>query len=73
MSLEKMHGKNAREWMIPKSEKAREFALDQILLQLNDASNLKVGTYVNINDKALRWVIKEAQDALKQEPTLLEL
>ena len=32
MSLEKMHGKNAKEWMIPKSEKAREFALDQILL-----------------------------------------
>ena len=44
MSLEKMHGKNAKEWQIPKSDKAREFALDQILQQLNDESNLKVGS-----------------------------
>jgi len=31
MSLEKMHGKGAKEWMQPKSEKAREYALDQII------------------------------------------
>jgi serine/threonine-protein phosphatase PP1 catalytic subunit len=32
-----------------------------------------VGTFVNIQDKALRWIIKEAQELLKSEPTLLEL
>jgi len=31
MSLEKMHGKGAKEWMEPKDEKAREYALDQII------------------------------------------
>jgi len=31
MSLEKMHGKGAKEWQIPKNEEAREFALDDII------------------------------------------
>jgi len=31
MSLEKMHGKGAKEWMQPKTKEAREYALDQII------------------------------------------
>jgi len=40
---------------------------------LTEASNFKVGTYVNLQDKAIRWLIKESQEILKKEPTLLEI
>ncbi len=32
-----------------------------------------MGTYINLHDKAIRWLIKEAQEIFKKEPTLLEL
>jgi len=34
---------------------------------------MKIGTYINLHDKAIRWVIKEVQDIFKKEPTLLEI
>ena len=73
VSLVKIYGKNSKEWVIPRSSNAREFAIDMILHQLTDAQNLKVGTFVNLHDKAIRWVIKEAQEILKKEPSLLEI
>jgi serine/threonine-protein phosphatase PP1 catalytic subunit len=73
VSLVKIYGKNSKEWVIPRSSNAREFAIDMILHQLTDAQNMKVGTYINLHDKAIRWVIKEAQEIVKKEPTLLEL
>lgn len=73
VSLVKQYGKNAKEWVLPRTAKAREFALDMILHQLNDAQNQKIGTFVNLNEKAIRWVIREAQEIFKKEPSLLEL
>jgi len=73
VSLVKIYGKNSKEWMIPRSARAREFAIDMILHQLTDAQNLKVGTFVNLQDKAIRWIIKEAQEILKKEPSLIEI
>lgn len=40
---------------------------------LNEASSLKVGTYVNLHEKAIKWLIREAQEILKKEPTFIEL
>jgi len=40
---------------------------------LKDAKNLKVGTFINLPDKSIRWLVKEAQEILKKEPTLLEI
>jgi hypothetical protein len=37
VSLVKIYGKNSKEWMIPRSARAREFAIDMILHQLTDA------------------------------------
>ncbi len=44
-----------------------------ILFMLNEASSFKVGTYVNLHEKAIKWLIREAQEILKKEPTLIEL
>lgn len=44
-----------------------------IIHQLLDAKRLKVGSYVNLNDRAIKWLIKEAQQIFKKEPMLLEL
>ena len=57
LSLVKMYGKNSKEWMQPRSARAREFALDMILHQLNEANNLKVGTYINLHEKAIKWLV----------------
>jgi len=40
---------------------------------LNEASACKVGTYINLNDKSIRWIIKEVQEIFKKEPSLIEL
>lgn len=32
-----------------------------------------MGTYVNLNDRAIKWLIKEAQSIFRKEPMLLEL
>lgn len=34
---------------------------------------MKVGTYINLPEKAIKWLIKEIQEILKKESTLLEL
>jgi hypothetical protein len=73
VSLVKIYGKNSKDWVIPRSANAREFAIDMILHQLTEAQNLKVGTFINLHDKAIRWIIKEAQEILKKEPTLIEI
>ena len=43
-----MYGLESKEWVTPKSKIEKEFALDMILLQLTEANNLKVGTFVNL-------------------------
>lgn len=60
VNLVKVYGKNSKEWAMPRSARAREFAIDMILHQLNEASTLKVGTYINLPEKAIKWIIKEA-------------
>ena len=44
-----------------------------ILFQLLEVQNQKVGTYVNLHEKAIRWLIRESQDIFKKEPSLIEL
>lgn len=44
-----------------------------ILHQLNEAQSLKVGTYINLPEKSIKWIIKEAQEIFKKESTLVEL
>ena len=73
LSLVKIYGKNSKDWVIPRSARAREFALDMILHQLNEAQSLKVGTYINLPEKSIKWIIKEAQEIFKKESTLVEL
>lgn len=58
---------------MPRTPDEKSFALDMILHMLNEATKFKVGTYVEIPDKAIRWIIKEVQDIFKHESTLLEL
>ena len=60
LNLVKIYGKNSKEWTIPRSARAREFAIDMCLHQLNEAQNLKVGTYINLPERAIKWLIKEA-------------
>ena len=40
---------------------------------LNEAHNLKFGTYINLHEKCIKWLCREGQDLIKSEPTLLEL
>lgn len=32
-----------------------------------------MGTFINLHEKAIRWIIREAQEIFKKEPSLLEL
>lgn len=32
-----------------------------------------MGTYVNLNDRSIRWLIREVTDIFKSEPSLIEL
>ena len=73
LNLLKLHGKGAKDWTPPKSARVREFALDMVLFQLNEAQTFKVNTFVNLHEKAIKWIIREAQEIIKKEPTLLEL
>ena len=58
LNLVKVYGKNSKEWTQPRSERESQFALDNIIYQLNDAKNMKVGTFINLPDKSIRWLIK---------------
>lgn len=62
-----------KEWLPPKSQKAKEFALDMILDQLFEAKQLKINTFINLHDRSIKWLIKESLQILKKEPMLLEL
>ena len=42
-------------------------------MMLNDAKNYKVGTFIELNDKAIKWLIKEVQEIFKRESSLVEL
>jgi len=42
-------------------------------MQLNMAKSKKVGTLVELEDKSIRWLIKEAQEIFKRESTLIEI
>ena len=44
-----------------------------VLHQLNEAKNMKVNTFINLNERAIKWLIRECQEVIKKEPTLLEL
>ena len=55
----KQYGKNVKEWIAPKTPVTKRFALDMILYQLNEASTMKVGTYIDLPDKAIKWLIRE--------------
>ncbi len=48
IALVKQYGLESKEWSTPKTKIAKDFALDMVLLQLTEANNLKVGTYVNL-------------------------
>ena len=74
LNLVKQYGLNSKEpWIAPKTANAREFALDIMLLQLTEASSLKVGTMIPLPEKSIQWLVKEAQQLFKLEPSLLEL
>ena len=49
LTLVKTYGLESKEWVTPKTKNAKEFALDMVLLQLTEANNMKVGTYVNLH------------------------
>ena len=49
LSLVKIYGLEAKDWVTPKTPNAKEFALDMILLQLTEANNMRVGTFVNLH------------------------
>jgi hypothetical protein len=34
---------------------------------------MKINTNINLPEKAIKWIIKEAQEVFKKEPSLLEL
>lgn len=54
LSLVKQYGLNSKEpWVAPKTANAREFALDMMLLQLTEASSLKVGTMIPLPEKSI--------------------
>ena len=59
MNLIKLYGKGVKDWTPPKSERVRQFALDMILHQLNEAKNMKVNTFINLNERAIKWLIRE--------------
>ena len=59
LSLLKTYGKGAKDWTPPKSARVREFALDMILHQLNEAQTMKVNTFINLHEKAIKWLIRE--------------
>ena len=71
----KLHalGKNVKEWNIPKSDEASKFATEMILHTLLEASNNKVGCYVNLPERAIKWLVRSAQVAFKKEASFIEL
>lgn len=73
LSLVKQFGKGVKEWNPPKTDRVKAFAVDMILYQLNEAKSLKVNTFINLHERAIKWLIRECQEVLKTEPTLLEL
>jgi len=58
----KLHalGKNIKEWSIPNSDNASKFAADMILHTLLEATNFKVGVFVHLPEKALKWLVRSA-------------
>lgn len=42
-------------------------------MQLNGAKGKKVGSLIDLDDKSIRWLIKEAQEIFKRETTLIEV
>jgi hypothetical protein len=73
LNMLKVYGKNSKEWLLPRSTRAREFAIQMIIHELLDAKKQRVGTYVNLNERAIKWLVKEAQLVFRKEPMLLEL
>ena len=44
-----------------------------ILYQLNEANSLRVGTFINLPEKAIKWLIREARTIFSNEHSLVEL
>lgn len=55
----KLYGKATKDWPVPKTAVEKQFALDMIIYQLTEANKFKVGTLIDLPDKAIRWMIKE--------------
>ena len=34
---------------------------------------MKIGTFINLPEKAVKWLIKEAQEIFKKDTTLIEI
>jgi hypothetical protein len=58
---------------VPKTGEARLFSVESIIQRLTDSSNVKIGSYIDLPEKAIKWLIKEAQMIIKDESTLIEL
>ena len=46
MALVKQYGKGAKDWSVPRTERARTFALEMILYTLTNVGHLKIGTLI---------------------------
>ena len=53
-------------WQIPEGEIEREFALDMIIVQLVEVQTQPLGTQVKLPERAIKWLIKEAQEIFKR-------
>ena len=47
--------------------------LDIVIFQLLEAKTFKVGTFIDIHEKSIKYIVKEAVEVFKNESTLLEL
>lgn len=68
-----MYAPNSKNWVAPRTQIEREFLLDTILMQLNGAKGKKIGSLIDLDDKSIRWLIKEAQEIFKRENSLVEI
>jgi hypothetical protein len=61
------------EWQTPVGEVERDFALDMMITQLVEVQSQTLGTQVKLPERAIKWLIKEAQEIFKKQAMMLEL
>ena len=60
-------------WVQPSSEIERDFAVDAIITQLVEVQSHTLGQLVKVPERAIKWLILEAQEIFKKQAMMIDL